>query len=68
MKLISAFYHKATEALNQGAGVSEILSLEVREGIGRFKYVDENNINAEYERLTDALNIQLSAISRKEEA
>ena len=39
----------AKEALDKGAGIQSLVKLEVREKIGRFKYVTEDNLDKEYE-------------------
>ena len=38
MKLVLGFYEQCTEALEQGAPIQGLLSMEVREQIGRYKY------------------------------
>ena len=44
MKLILLYYDASVEALAQGADINDIVSLGVREKIGRFKYVPEKEI------------------------
>ena len=41
MKLILGFYHEATEALDKGVELNDLLNLPVREQIGRSKYIEE---------------------------
>ena len=45
MKLVLAFYEQATEALNKGASMKELLVMNVRERIGRYKYTTTENID-----------------------
>lgn len=45
MKLILGFYHSATDALDQNVELSDLLSLPVREQIGRSKYIEESHID-----------------------
>ena len=45
MKLILSFYHLATEALDHDVELSDLLTLPVREQIGRAKYVEESSID-----------------------
>ena len=44
MRLVLAYYDKSVEALGNGAGVQDLIKLPVREQIGRFKYVLDENI------------------------
>ena len=50
MKLVNAFYDIAGDALSQGASLRKLISMPVREQIGRFKYVREENLDEEYRR------------------
>lgn len=56
MELILAFYDCSQEALSKGASIKNLLNMEVREKIGRFKYVTPENIDAEYENVNKALH------------
>ena len=42
MRLVNAFYEKAVDALAKGAELRKLISMPVRERIGRFKYVKED--------------------------
>ena len=44
MKLVLAFYDQASEALAKGAPMKELLVMEVRERIGRYKYTTTDQI------------------------
>ncbi len=55
MKLVLAFYDQASEALNKGASIKDLLVMDVREKIGRYKYTLEENIETEYEKIMDEL-------------
>ncbi len=68
MKLILEAYDKALEALDNGATLSSILNLESREAIGRFKYVEEERIEAEYKAILDSLKLETEKITAKEES
>lgn len=48
MKLILAYYDTASDALARDADIETLVSLPVREKIGRFKYVVEENIETEF--------------------
>lgn len=44
LKLIIMFYDLGQDALNQGVDIEDIVDLNVRERIGRAKYIEEKNI------------------------
>lgn len=67
MKLILAYYDGAKEALSKGAEIEDIAALAVRENIGRFKYVEEQNTSKEYKKVLAVLDEQLKATLVKEE-
>lgn len=68
MELVIAYYEKTTEALSQGAGLNDLISLPVREKIGRYKYTREENIKEEYDAIINALDKEIKeALSRKED-
>ena len=68
MKLVNAFYVKGSEALKEGAKIGDLVGLDVREAIGRFKYTHEENIDAEYKRVGDLLDVEMAkAVSKKED-
>ena len=68
MKLVNEYYDESLEALKEGASIEDIVKLEVRESIGRFKYILEENVDAEYEKVSMQLKKELKeAIDRKED-
>lgn len=68
MKLIMSYYDKAVIGLEKGAGVEELVSVGVREDIGRFKYTEEADINREYEKIQSKLVSQIEeAINKSKE-
>ena len=67
MKLVTAFYEKAVEALNQGALLQKLINMPVREQIGRFKYVTEDKLDAEYEKVSEQLHVEIANALGKEE-
>ena len=68
MQLILSYYDEAKAALAEGAGVEELVSLPCREAIGRFKYVEEDGIQAEYDRIIAELKKECAdAVARKED-
>lgn len=67
MKAILAYFDLCSETLNQNAPIDVLVSLPVRERIGRFKYVKEEDIDTEYEEILKQLHKELNAQLKKEE-
>ena len=66
MKLVLAYYDHGVEALNQGASIQDLVKLEVREKIGRFKYTLEDKLDEEYKNIMDQLAKGISNVLGKE--
>ena len=58
---------KGVEALRGGADVEKISLMDVREKIGRLKYVKENEISAEYETIISDLDKELQTTMKGED-
>lgn len=68
MKLIMSYYDKAVVGLEKGAEIEELVSVGVREDIGRFKYTSQDTINEEYERIQSKIASQIEqAINKSKE-
>lgn len=68
MQLVIEFYEKSLDTLNKGAIIKEIISLPVREAIGRFKYIEEDKVDAEYKKISERLDKELAdALNKKED-
>lgn len=67
MELVIAFYEKSAEALKMGATIKNILNMDVREKIGRYKYTLPEDIDTEYENISKALHQELENIIGKED-
>ena len=67
MRLILAFYDRSIEALNEGVSIDKIVALPIREEIGRFKYIHEDQIDAEYKRIDEQLTSELSKLIEEKE-
>ena len=67
MRLILAFYDRSLEALNEGVSIEKIVALPIREEIGRFKYIHENQIDAEFKRIDEQLTSELSKLIEEKE-
>ena len=66
MLLVNAFYDRAVEALSEGASLQKLISMPVREQIGRFKYVQEDALDEEYKKVDEALTAQIAGAFVKE--
>ena len=55
MHLILSFYDICQQALEKGANIEKLVSMEVREPIGRFKYTAEDQVDARYNEIEQAL-------------
>lgn len=67
MELILAYFDIAMEALEKGASVEDLVALDVREKIGRFKYVERENIETEAGALMKQLCHEVDATLQKKE-
>lgn len=61
LRLILLFGEKGKLALDQGANLSQVLGLPVRERIGRAKYIREEEM-AQFNKIESELNAQISAL------
>ena len=59
MELILDYYKKAGEALAAGVAIERLVALPVRENIGRFKYVDEAEVEEAFRKTETLLAVQL---------
>ena len=67
MKLILNFNDEASEAVAKGADIEEVANLAVREKIGRFKYIEEDKTDAEFDKLSVEISSELNDLLDKEE-
>jgi V/A-type H+-transporting ATPase subunit A len=67
IKLILEYYLRSTDVLNQGAEIEGLVELPVREKIGRFKYVDVDRIQEEYDSILKDLSNEIQELLRKED-
>ncbi len=65
MRLILAYYDLCCEALKSNAPIEELAALAVREKIGRFKYVKEENTDTEYNNVMRELEKEVNAAMGK---
>ena len=67
MVLVNEFFDRATDALKDGASLRKLISMPVREQIGRFKYVTEDKLDEEFKQVDETLSAQIAAAFVKEE-
>lgn len=65
MQIILDYYDGAAEALQKGININELVSLPVREAIGRIKYVKPETITEEYKRIKFQLNTEIDGLIKK---
>ena len=65
--LVNEFFDRATDALKDGASLQKLISMPVREQIGRFKYVTEDKLDEEFKQVDETLSAQIAAAFVKEE-
>lgn len=66
MKLILNFHDEAEAAISKGADVERIAELPVREKIGRFKYIAEENTDKEFSRISVEISAGLDELRTEE--
>ena len=68
MQAILDLYDASNKALAQGASVNDLVALPCREAIGRFKYVKEDETEAEFETIETRISEECKkAVSRRED-
>ncbi len=67
MRLVMEYFDTATDALSKGADVEALVGLDVREKIGRFKYIKSEDCNAQFDEILKQLAKEISETIPKEE-
>ena len=67
MKLVLAFYEKSVDALNKGFHTTMLITMPVREKIGRYKYTTDADIESEYKNVEEELDKEVAAAFGKED-
>lgn len=68
MELVLQYYTDAKTALAQGANIEKLVALPVREQIGRYKYIPEEQLDDAKEKILKDLAAQCAeAVSQKED-
>lgn len=66
LKLILSYYEKGVEAVKKGAPFAKVAAIAERETIGRFKYIEEKDVDAEFEKLMSGMTMVLNELAAKE--
>lgn len=67
MNLVLEYYDTASEALKKGADIEKLADLEIRERIGRYKYIPNDNLQKEYDEIITELHREIDALIGKED-
>lgn len=67
MRAILLCYDQSSEALKKGANIELLMSIPVRERIGRFKYEPEEKIDAEFASITAILAQEIEDVLERSE-
>lgn len=67
LKLVIAFNDKCQAAVRNGANVNKLVSMAVREKIGRYKYCSPENAKNEYEIILSELDNEIADVSSEKE-
>lgn len=62
MKLVLAFFDQGIRALENGANIDKLIAMDVREKIGRFKYVKTDQVQQEYDNILLELEKEMDQI------
>ncbi len=65
LKLILEYYRKGSAAIEQGADYNKVVSMPIRETIGRFKYVEESEVDKQFEALMEELTKGIQDLIRQ---
>ena len=60
MKLILMYYDLSSEALTCGADIETLVSLPVREKIGRYKYTHQDSVEKEFESISETMRSEIN--------
>ncbi len=65
MRLILGYYDACADALQKGADVDDLVGIPVRERIGRFKYVESDGIQKEFDEIMEQLSTEVLKLQQK---
>jgi len=61
------FYQECSEALGRSVLVEKLVTLPVRERIGRFKYVPADQMKQEYDEIIQTMKKEIQDLEQKED-
>ncbi|MGN8728866.1 V-type ATP synthase subunit A [Hornefia butyriciproducens] len=65
LKLILGYYDQSVDAVSKGAPFNQLAAVPVRETIGRFKYIEEKDIDSSYEEILTEMKKEITDIVNK---
>ena len=65
MALVLEYYDIAKEALDHGVSIDDLVKLPVREPIGRFKYIPQEAVHSEYDKIHNQLGTEIEELMNK---
>ena len=65
MSLVLDYFDLSNGALNKGASINNLVKLPVREAIGRFKYIHENDLDEQFKFVNEQLVDEIDEVVRK---
>lgn len=66
LKMILSYYYMAQDAVKKNVDLKELFGLPVREKIGRAKYVPQDSVDVEFNKIEQELTEQMDALVAKE--
>ncbi|MDD6154162.1 MAG: V-type ATP synthase subunit A [Eubacteriales bacterium] len=67
LKLIMMYYDVCEDAVKKGAPFADLATLPVRERIGRFKYIVEDDVDKSYDEYAKELRDEAAALTKEDE-
>lgn len=65
LKIILTWYKLALEALHHGKNFYQMETMKIKEAIGRFKYVDEEEVNNNYQVVINEMEKEFASLERE---
>ena len=65
LNLILEFYKQSMEGLSNKVCFQDLLNLDVKEAVGRFKYIEEADCDAEYDRIMEQMKTSIQNLVDK---
>ena len=67
LKMILGWHEAAVKTVSEGGAFKKIVEMGAREQIGRFKYVEEAQMQEQYEAILADMTAEFDEIAQKEE-